>query len=468
MALKTILFAAAFGICVILALWQPVFGILGYVAHYSIGPERQWWHAPLSGLGIRYSMFLAALTAFGIVIRFRKLGIRRPYFLGQERLILLFLGIVWLTVALSETTISNPSDAASVHMRVVDHPATKLAKVVFFAMMLTHVITNLRDYNRLVWVLIAGSLVLGLQAYSAGRAAFNMGRLESVGGADFMESNMLAAYLAAMLPIIGIQFMRTSWFGRALCLASGIFATNAIVLTRSRGSLIGLGVGAVTTVLLAPSKYRGKLIVGLLVVAAGAYYLMDPQFLRRASTINNENRDASVSGRIETWQASLAMLKDHPLGVGAGNFSQFIGRYDPRFAFRDAHSTYVRCIGELGLEGALLMLLLILHAFRVLFGLMRRAKELPQPMRDSVTYASLALTVSLATLLACGLTITLLYVEILWWLLAMPVCLTRVVDNFKIGAATEPKPSSPDDAVKPLPPRRSSRKKSRQRSASLG
>ena len=99
---------------------------------------------------------------------------------------------------------------------------------------------------------------------------------------------------------------------------------------------------------------------------------------------------------------------------------------------------------------------------------MRRAKELPQPMRDSVTYASLALTVSLATLLACGLTITLLYVEILWWLLAMPVCLTRVVDNFKIGAATEPKPSSPDDAVKPLPPRRSSRKKSRQRSASLG
>ena len=75
--------------------------------------------------------------------------------------------------------------------------------------------------------------------------------------------------------------------------------------------------------------------------------------------------------------------------------------------------------------------------------------------------------VSLVAILACGVTITLIYLESLWWLLAMPVCLTRVVENLKVGAGSEPKPPGPEGAAKSLPPRRPGRRSSRKKSDSV-
>ena len=107
--------------------------------------------------------------------------------------------------------------------------------------MLTHVVTDLKSLNRVFWVMIVATLLLSLQAYGKPRWAFIGGRLEGVGGVDFTDANALGAFLAAMLPIIGVQFLRSAWRGKLLCLATGVFATNAIVLTRSRGAFLAVG-----------------------------------------------------------------------------------------------------------------------------------------------------------------------------------------------------------------------------------
>ena len=422
--MKTLLFGGLLLLCTVGALLDPVLGILGYMGHYCVGPDRQWWAVPINRLGIRYSYTLALVTAVGIVLNWRRLRFGR-FLLGQEKLMLLFLGVVWLALLIGEQTVGRYT--------VTDHPSVKLAKVTIFALMLSHVVTDLKRLDWVLWVLVVGTLILGLQAYDTPRGAFMKGRLETIGGPDFSEANVLPAFLSAMLPLVGIQFLRSGWVGRAICLLSGAFAANAIVLTRSRGALVGLAVGAVVAAVLARRRYRTKILVCLVIAALGGLYLTDAGFRSRARTISRpeDQRDASAQSRLEIWKGGLRMVLANPLGVGPGNFHQSIGRYAPRHSGRDAHNTFVRCAGDLGVPGIAVLVALIVSAFRTLKIARVQAETLPQSLRDRVYLINYGLAVGLVSFLGCGLTITLVYNEALWWLLVLPVCSQRAVANLQ-------------------------------------
>ena len=424
MGIRTLLFIIVFAAVTVGGLIVPMAGVLGYVGHYIIGPERQWWSVPLQPYEIRYSLILAAITAIGMILHFHRLRIGRPFLLKHEKIALLFLLYIVGSMVFGEKTVGLYT--------VVDHPTIKMLKLMAFAMMLSHVVTTQRRLEALLWTLVIGALLLGLQAYYTPRSAYAAGRLETVGGTDFAESNVLAAFLAAMLPIVGIQFLRSGWIGKVLCLGAGAFAANAIILTRSRGALMGLGAGALTALVFAPPRLRGKIVIGMLGAGIGLYSLMDVGFTNRAASIvveEGENRDRSAESRLQIWKASVSMLREHPLGVGPGNFAQNIGRYEEQHAGRDAHNTFVRCYSELGLPGLLLFLMLIGSALSLLRQAQVNVKQGPTAEKNNAEYVPFALAISLITLLAAGLTVTLLYVEVLWWLLMVPVCLYRAGQN---------------------------------------
>ena len=52
MAAKTLLFLMIFVALSVGTLLVPMVGVLGYIAHYNIGPERQWWAASIGHWGI--------------------------------------------------------------------------------------------------------------------------------------------------------------------------------------------------------------------------------------------------------------------------------------------------------------------------------------------------------------------------------------------------------------------------------
>jgi O-antigen ligase len=424
--LKTILFIALFATATLGCFWTPVLGVLGYIAHYSIGPERQWWFQSLRGLPIRYSYSLAMMTLLGIALHWKDLRYGVSLLIGHERTILAFLGVVWLGMVIGEKAQIN---------FIVDHPAIKFTKVIMFVMMLTHVITTPKRLDRLLWVWILCALVLGLQAYTTPRSSFTEGRLEGVGGPDFRDANSLAAYMAALLPIIGVQFMRSGWKGKLLCLFTGAFAADTIVLTRSRGAVVGLCVGVLAGLAMAPSKHRAKVIVGVLVAVFASWSLTDEAFVRRASTIasEEEQRDASAQSRIEVWKGGAKMFGAQPWGVGPGNFYQAITRYTSDGVRRDAHNSYVRCACELGFQGIILFGLIVLGAIRMLRRNSARARTMIGPEHDQFLWLNYGLVISIFVLLGCSLTMTLLYMEGTWWFLALPICLHRAMDNAALG-----------------------------------
>lgn len=425
MPAKTILFLLAFIFACVGALFVPLIGVLGYMAHYH-GLEREWWAAPLKSYGIRYAFVLAAVTAVGIVLCHGRLRYGKPLLLGTERLLLLFLAIAAVSVAYG----GMPSAERYV---VMDHPVLKLAKILLFVLMLTHVAVTKRDLNAVLWLLVIGALWLGVQAYWTPRVQFVRGRLETVGGPDFHEANVLPAYLVPLLAVVAVQFARSRWLGRAVCVVAGVFATNALVLTRSRGGVVGLAAASLAAAMMAPRQHRAKVIVGLVVVAVGLIYLADPQFVSRVMTIQPESgeRDPSAQNRLYLWQASVDMLLANPFGVGAGRFHDRIGAYASALAGKDAHNTFVRCYGELGVHGFAVFVGIIASAFLALKRVRERAARLPEPDRREITYMALGLGTGIVAMLACGLTVTLLYVEYFWWLLALPVCLERVVANLE-------------------------------------
>jgi putative inorganic carbon (hco3(-)) transporter len=429
MALKTILFLALFAVCTVGAFNAPLLGVMGYIAHNIISPERQWWAVSLRQFDIRYSMTLAVMTAVGIAVNWNRLRPSGPLLGRQENLMLLFLGLVWLSTMLGESTIGLYT--------VMDPPAVKLTKTIIFVLMFTHVVTNLKSLDRVFWVMIAATLLLGVQAYGRPRSDFVGGRLEGIGGLDFSDANFFGAFLAAMLPIIGIQFLRSAWVGKTVCLVAGVFACNGIVLTRSRGAFLAAGCAALAALLFVPRKHRLLVVAGLIVAAVGAYRLMDDQFLTRMSSItrSDEERDRSAQSRLEIWSGGMRMMWANPLGVGAGNYVQSIGRYDPRNPDRDAHNTFVRCAGEIGLPGLLLLLALIINAGITLRGASARSDGLDAQQREHVRLVVLAMCGSLAAFVGASATMTLLYVENAWWFLAMPVCASRIVDSLLLAQA---------------------------------
>jgi len=421
MPLKSITFFGLFLLCAVGALVLPYLGVYGYIADYCIGPVSQWWEAPFSRLGIRYSFTLAIATALGILFNRHKLRFGESFLQRQEILMLVFLGIVWLSTFMGEETVG--------YYTIVDHPSIKFTKIVVFALMMTHIITDKRKLAGLLWVFVIVSLILGLQAWDLPRRAFEGGRLESIGGADFSQSNYFGAFMAAMLPIIGIQLLQSKWFGKAICAVSAAFCANAIVLCRSRGAFMGIVVGGVAACLFVPKKYRKKISVGIVLGMIGGFYVMDLQFIERMSTITHteEIRDESSQSRIRLWTAGIKIAIDHPLGIGAGNWYNIIEFYIPEYKGKDAHSTYIKCVVELGWHGIIVFFFIVVTAFRSLIAV--RRVPFHQDKRIDLDLISFGLTISLCTYLTCCITMTLVYSDFLWILLSLPVCLSRVVEN---------------------------------------
>jgi len=423
MSIKGLLFIGLFIFATGAALFWPHIGIYGYIAEYCIGPSQQWWEAPFQGFGLRYSFTLAAATAIGISINWKNLRFGEEFLKGQEIWLIVFTGLAWLAYMLGDETIG--------YYTRFDHPVEKITKIAVFLMMLTHVISDHRKFDNLLWLFVVLSLLLGLKAWSVPYSAYQSGRLEGVGGPDFAEANFFGAFMAAMLPLIGIQLLRSKWWGKALCALSGAFTANAIVLCRSRGAFVGVAAGALVAAVLAPKKHRIKIAVGLILGFLGGLYVSDTHFLERLTTITNEQEemDTSAMSRIRLWKAGARIVSDHPLGIGIGNWYQTIGRYIPEYEGKDAHNTYVKCAAELGVQGLLVYGFIIIAALRQLWHVRKRAALLPQPLEEDFLHYSFGLMVALATILTCGLTITMIYTEIVWVLLLLPVCLSRSFEN---------------------------------------
>jgi O-antigen ligase len=247
------------------------------------------------------------------------------------------------------------------------------------------------------WVLGSlGVAAIGLTQYMLGHrlvaAEGGLLRVQSV----YFSPNNVGLYLGRVWPLLvavvlwGGAGKRRLFYGLA-----GVPVTLALGLSFSRGALL-LGLPAALLVMAwrAGGQYR-RATVALVVIGALALIplLGVPRF---ASLLDLQQ--GSTFFRLELWQSSLALLREHPwFGVGPGNFqAAYRTRYVlptawQEFNLEHPHNVYLDHWTRLGLLG-LLAGVLVQGAF---WRAMRR-----WPKRDALASC---LAGSMAALLAHGL-----------------------------------------------------------------
>jgi len=180
------------------------------------------------------------------------------------------------------------------------------------------------------------------------------------------------------------------------------------------------------------------MVWGSILAVIGMFYLTDSAFLDRMSSISrqadaaiqgNKAPDQSAEMRLEAWRGGLQMFKNHPFGVGAGNFNQEIGKYTSGIGRLSPHSLYIQVLAELGFVGFVLLFSLLWTSLRMLLKIMKDSAEFPEDMRKKFQWTALGMAGVIAGYMTGGLTSHLMYSEAFWWFLLMPVCLKRAFEN---------------------------------------
>ena len=397
--------------------YHPIFGVLGYVYVYLGFSRNSWWGSVLYSYCSDYSLIMAACIAVGFVLHQQKLQGTHGTMSHRGKLFVFFIMI--LCVSLMFAPAISPDSW---------YTFTKMLKVFVFVFLFSKIVDRLDFYHWLIVCFAVLGLMLGYYAYTAPPWMFTTGRLNLLGNADFSNSNTLGNLFLVLLCLSGVQiFQRRRFLEKAVYAVASTFLCNGIVLCRSRGVFLSAILTGATSVLFAPKKIRGKLIVGALAGTLMFFTLVDPAFMARMSTIDNYEQDTSSTSRLAIWKASAEMLLDHPFGVGIGNFKYFIGNYDPQVARRDSHNTFVRCYGELGVLGLIAFLSLYVSSFYQLARIRREVTG--HDIEYEISLYCMSLFYALVASLLAGMFSTVLYIEFFWWLLILPSCLEVAVHH---------------------------------------
>ena len=277
---------------------------------------------------------------------------RRPIvFERGQALVLGLLGIALLSTAWAE----QASAAVST--------TTRYASFAAIYVIITQFGADRVLQRRIAWTLTITCSVaaaLGLNDYLNGSA--------QLATLKYAQQNDFAFILATSLPFMFFLLGRTRLLRPLLLGAIGLVSA-AIVLSLSRGALVGLAAGFLLFVLTDRRRLQVTVTAGA-VAAVGTLFVIhsNPQRFHESLVLKQQIAQQNVSTRFGAWSAAARLATDHPLlGVGPGNFqfhyNALTGQPLGTFTLTVAHNALLDVGAELGLVAMCLLGLYLLLAF---------------------------------------------------------------------------------------------------------
>jgi putative inorganic carbon (hco3(-)) transporter len=303
---------------------------------------------------------LAGLLCFGSFF-FQSLQSRRKLvFDSTHAILLLLLGLALV----SSVGARDPSTALSTTIRYASF-------IVLYAVVTQMVDRRLQ--RRIVWVLTASASVAVWMALSNYISGFSASATLSYG-----EPNDLALMLAATLPLT-FWLLITQRRARTLVVALIGLMAAAILLTFSRGALVGLGAG-LTWHAIVERRHIPALLGGVLVALLAAMLVVrnDPSKFDLSLRAKSRVAEQNVETRLDLWEGAANLAAAHPvIGVGPGNFRLHYAQSTGSPVGTTTlvvHNAYLEAAAEMGvLGGVILMLYLIIVMARIRVARLRGA-----------------------------------------------------------------------------------------------
>ena len=269
--------------------------------------------------------------------------------------------------------------------------------------------TQRRIRHRIVMVMIGLGLVESvygvIQALVPSMGVLWVDYVQSYMGTargTFINRNNFAGFIEMIWPLaLGVtlamtgrvsslkEALNSDKLNRQALMALGIIVLlMALIFTRSRGGIISGVVGFATFTILARREMKAmakqtRLLLGGIVVLLIVYMAMigiEPIVQRFLSV-----RGGAIS-RMDIWRDSLIVVKDHPIGIGLGNYETVFAIYNKSATSNKtvvfAHNDYLQLLIETGWIG---FIALTGAFFLFLWKSVRRIRRIDS-QRDPLTF----------------------------------------------------------------------------------
>lgn len=351
--------------CVLLAVYRPFYGLLGYCWLSFMKPQTLVWSSQVQQsqmvLAVAAALLLRVLITEGPKVRMR------PPTLA-------FLAF-WFWVAVT-TYMSSHVDSSLIFLE-------KFSKIAVAVLLLTGLVTTVRQ---LKWLVALLAVCPGFYAAKLGIFLLRGASYTSHGGPLGLDNNDTALFMAMCVPmcIFAARQMDRKWI-KGILISCAALAVPAVIVTRSRGGLVALAAAFGVTLFRRFSIPKAAIILAIGIPVA--YSLVPQQTLDRYETIKTYEEDGSAMGRIRAWEVSNNMANDHPvfgIGLGMGTFLAEYENYrnDPDDNARVAHSVWFSTLAGAGYVGLGLYLLLIVATFLETRAVRRLAAPQSRAERD--------------------------------------------------------------------------------------
>ena len=328
---------------------RPHFGVLLWAWFAFMNPHKHTWNFAAD---FPFAMLIGAATLLGFIISRDK----KPFVWSGEILILLCLW-AWFTV----TTVFAiyPDDAWEYWTRTSKVLLMSLLTIPFF-----------QNRERLRWLLLVVAVSIGYYGARGGLGVFITGGNYPVmgppGGTGFSSNNAIGLAMNMCMPVFWyLAREEPRRWARYALYATSALTVVAVPFTYSRGAVLGLGVVLCLLVLKANLRYLPLLAGGLVVAAVLLFTIAPEKLVSRVESIQEYEEDGSANARLMAWQVGLQLARDHPV-MGGGfwvyNHPAIWEQYAPeegKHMMFDAHSIYFNLLGEHGVIGLGLFLVLM-------------------------------------------------------------------------------------------------------------
>jgi putative inorganic carbon (hco3(-)) transporter len=335
------LVAAATLLIVGVALLRIDIAILLVVA---MGPLEGAITTSVGGLSMTKALGALCFASFA----FNVLRTRAPIRFDRSHLaVLLILGIAMVSM------LQARDQAAAVQTTV------RYASFAAFFIVLAQFGSERWVQRRVAWVLTTAATIaaiLGLQRYFGNNSYAATLKLSS--------TNDFAFALATAMPF-AFWLLGTHKVLRPLVVTMIALMSAAIVLSLSRGTLLGVGAGILFVLLTDRRRFRLILGGGLVAVVATVLIIhSDPARFQTAVFGKQKVADYNVATRLDAWRAAVDLASTHPLlGIGPGNFQAYFfeaSEIPPGSTnLKVVHDAYLDIAAELGVLAAVAFLLYI-------------------------------------------------------------------------------------------------------------
>jgi O-antigen ligase len=245
----------------------------------------------------------------------------------------------------------------------------KLAAYFLVLFLLAQAFRGRKDMHKLAWFVMvfcfAVSLLGIIQHFTSGSEIYWLSDLKIEGDpfGPYVNRNHFAGFVELTLPI-GLGLMAFRGVRRDLIpLATllTIVPISALVLSSSRGGIIGFGFEILVLVLLARSRrlWQGRTAMAAAIVALAAVALVawvgTGRAIQRFS--GGSAHEVLLSRRISMFRGAAHIFLDHPIkGCGLGTLVDVFPGYESAYDGRvvdHAHNDYIEGLAETGLLGGL-------------------------------------------------------------------------------------------------------------------